>query len=100
MVDTTEDRAPIYDRADELIALANTQAKSVPMGDVSVSTLYAAARYNALVAACGHDSSEGMRQNFDEIVDYFVSQYSKMLQENLDDYIANFEAYKDENRGD
>jgi len=28
-----------------------------------------------------------------ETLDYFVSEYQKMLEENLDDYIENFEFY-------
>jgi len=55
--------------------------------------MYATARFNAWVSACGWNSSEEMAAAKDETLEYFVAEYRKMLMENLDDYIENFESY-------
>lgn len=80
-------------RADEQIHLANAQLAEVGRGKVSASFMYAVARFNAWVSACGFDSPDEMRASRDEAVEYFVNEYRQMLSQNLDDYIANFEAY-------
>ena len=41
----------------------------------------------------GWNSSEEMAAAKDETLEYFVAEYRKMLMENLDDYIENFESY-------
>ena len=90
-----------YDRADEHIRLSNEQlAKQPDRGKVSASTLYSASRFNAWVSACGFASSEQMAKARGETVDYFVEQYRLMLEDNLDDYIANFSSYMQVKTGD
>lgn len=91
-----EDPTPdsdFYDRADAVIDVANGQLTEMARGQVSASTLYAAARFNAWVSASGWTSAEEMRVARDETIDYFVRQYRAMLAENLDDYIENFDRY-------
>jgi hypothetical protein len=82
-----------YNRADTLIHLANDQLKKIGRGKVSASFLYGASRFNAWVSACGFDSAEQMQNAKQQTVEYFVEQYQKMLEENIDDYIANFSGY-------
>lgn len=82
-----------YDRADEMIAVANRQSKSAKVGDVSASSLYAVARFNAFASAIAHRSSEGLSADKAEILDYFTGQYRAMLEEQLDDHVANFDVY-------
>jgi len=83
-----------YERADAHIHLSNDQiSKNVGKGKVSASFMYSVARFNAYVSACGFDSSQGMSEEKEEIISYFVSEYRKMLDENVDDYIQNFESY-------
>jgi hypothetical protein len=82
-----------YDRADAVIHLANAQLEQLTRGKVSASTLYAASRFNAWISACGFNTAEEMEAAKEETVEYFVAEYRKMLVENLDDYIANFEKY-------
>lgn len=55
--------------------------------------MYATARFNAWVSACGCSSAQEMSTARAETVDYFVGQYRKMLEENLDDYIEHFNRY-------
>ena len=82
-----------FDRADAVVNLANTFLEQVTRGKVSASLLYATARYNAWVSACGFENGSDMRDMKEETIEYFVQEYRKMLSENLDDYIENFEGY-------
>jgi hypothetical protein len=82
-----------YDRADAVIHLANEQNKEIDRGKVSASLMYAAARFNSWVSACGFDSAEDMSGAKYETVEYFVKKYRAMLEENLDDYIEHFGKY-------
>ncbi|ODS63569.1 MAG: hypothetical protein ABS41_05200 [Arenimonas sp. SCN 70-307] len=82
-----------YDRADEVIRLANRQLAGSTRGKVSASCMYATARFNAWVSATGFTSSEEMGAAKQETIEYFVEQYRSMLDENLTDYISNFDGY-------
>lgn len=83
-----------YDRADAHISLANENiSESVGRGKVSSSFLFAASRFNAWVSACGWTNGKEMAEAKQQTVDYFVDEYRKMLEENLEDYINNFDEY-------
>ena len=83
-----------YDRADAHIHLSNDQiTEETGRGMVSASFMYAVARFNAWVSACGFRNSGQMRQAKAETIDYFMAEYRKMLEGNLDDYISNFDSY-------
>ncbi|WP_394751348.1 DUF3144 domain-containing protein [Spongiimicrobium salis] len=87
-----------YNRADEHINLSNKHLMDESRGKVSASMMYSVARFNAWVSACGWNSGEEMSLAKEETLKYFVEEYKKMLSENLDDYIENFESYmKSEN---
>lgn len=55
--------------------------------------LYGTARFNAWLSATGWNNAEEMKKAKDETLEYFVTEYRKMLEENLNDYIENFETY-------
>ena len=82
-----------FNRADAHIKLSNEQLRNINAGKVSASMMYATARFNAWLSACGFHSGEEMSDARDATVDYFVEQYRSMLKENLDDYIKNFGNY-------
>lgn len=82
-----------WERADKVIALANELVKDSTIGKVSSSLLYAAARFNSFNVATSVSSVEEMKKDKQEAIRYFTEQYKKMLTENLDDYIANYESY-------
>jgi len=63
-----------YSRADAVIHLANDQMNDVSRGKVSASCMYATARFNAWVSACGHGSAEEMAAAKTETLEYFVKQ--------------------------
>lgn len=91
----SEEKTPqeFWDRADEIIALANHQVKESTVGKVSSSLLYAAARFNSFNVANSASSKDEMKNDRDEAIAYFLEQYRKMLEENIDDYIEHFEKY-------
>lgn len=83
-----------YNRADDHIHLANDQiTEEIGKGKVSASFMYSVARFNAYVSACGFDSKDEIIEAKKETMEYFVEEYKKMLEENLDDYISNFDKY-------
>ncbi|WP_322028183.1 DUF3144 domain-containing protein [Burkholderia sp. BCC1977] len=83
-----------YNRADAHINLSNEQLKMVDgRGKVSSSMMYATARFNAWVSACGHASGEDMREMREETIQYFCDEYRKALELHFDDYAENFERY-------
>ena len=83
-----------YDRADAHIELSNSQiTPQVERGKVSASFMFSVARFNAWISACGFSSSEGMKNSKQKMVDYFMKEYKSMLEENLDDYINNFNSH-------
>ena len=83
-----------FDRADAHIHLSNSQIEGVNHGKVSASMTYATARFNAYVSWSGFDDKAAFAEARDEAIDYFVEQYQMMLEENLDDYINNFDLYR------
>lgn len=90
-----------YDRADAHIHLSNSQISgAVTRGKVSASMMYATARFNSWVSACGSRTDEELLAAKEQTIEYFVTQYKKMLRENLEDYIENFDAYMKPPRGD
>ncbi len=85
-----------YERADAHIHLSNDQiSEDIGHGKVSASFMFALARFNAYISATGSDSKEDMIAEKQEAIEYFVSEYRKMFEENYDDYIKNYEKYMD-----
>ncbi len=92
----TDDK--FYERADEHINLSNNQLKLESKGKVSASMLYGTSRFNAWLSASGWNNGEEMKNAKEETLEYFVSEYRKMLDENLNDYINNFENYMNQKK--
>ncbi len=84
-----------YERADAHINLSNEQLKEIGSGKVAESMMFSLARFNSWISAGGYKSGEEMVEERDVIIQYFTTQYIKMLGENLDDYIENFDKYMD-----
>lgn len=83
-----------YERVDTLIALANGYVKAnVHPAFTNNSFMFAASRFNAWVAAAGYENGEEMAREKEEILNFFVNQYKLMLNENLDNYIENYESF-------
>ncbi|MFT4665982.1 MAG: hypothetical protein ACI9VN_000200 [Patescibacteria group bacterium] len=88
-----------FSRADEHIDLANKHLSSTSKGKVSASMMYSLARFNSWISACGFDKAEEMKEAKAETVKYFLTEYEKMLNENFDDYIGNFDKYMKQKEG-
>jgi hypothetical protein len=82
-----------WQRADEYIEVANSQSKSESSGKVGSSFLYAAARFSAFDVASSSGSAEEMKTDKDEAISFYVEQFRKMITENMDEYIENYESY-------
>jgi len=82
-----------WQRADEYIAVANNQSKSESTGKVGSSLLYAAARFSAFDVASSSANSEEMKTDKEEAISFYVEQFRKMITENMDEYIENYESY-------
>lgn len=82
-----------YDRADEHISLSNAQLKDCDPGKVSASMMYATARFNTWLTAQGFNDGNEMRTFNKKNIQYFVAEYKKMLEQNMEEYAKNFEEY-------
>lgn len=82
-----------WQRADQFINLANQQSQEVSPGEVSVSMLFAAARYNAFIAAATAKNIDELKKNKEEAIRYFSNQYYEMFAENIEDWIENYDQY-------
>jgi len=83
-----------YERADQHIRLSNQQiTEEIGKGKVSASMLFATSRFNAWISASGWETAEELANAKQETIEYFLTEYRKMLEENLDEYIENFEEY-------
>lgn len=86
-----------WDRADQFVNLANEQSQNVSPGEVSSSFLYAAARFNAFVAAATARNIDELKNNKEEAIRYFSNQYHEMFVENIEDWIKNYEKHINNN---
>jgi len=98
----TDNKAPenqavdekFFERVDTLIAITNGYIKAnVHPEFASNSFMFAASRFNAWMAAAGHKNVEDFANEKEKILAYYSDQYKLMLNENLDDYIKNFDKY-------
>lgn len=92
MSEETQDIA-YWDRADEIINLANQQTEDAASDDVNGSLLYATARFNAFLIAASAEKADDIKAGKEEAIEYFTKQYRQLLSENIDDYIENFDEY-------
>jgi hypothetical protein len=81
---------------DQFINLANEQEGDNPGSFqlVGASLMFAAARYNTYLVARANGTQENFLAKKDEAKAYFIEQFTKMLNDNISDYEANFEKYR------
>ncbi len=83
-----------YKRADAHIQLSNEQiTEKIGRGKVSASFMFSVARFNSYITATRWNSRDELIAAKEDVMGYFVSEYRKMLEENLDDHIENFDEY-------
>ncbi|MCX7242123.1 MAG: DUF3144 domain-containing protein [Burkholderiales bacterium] len=71
-------------RVDQFIHLANEMAEGGKDGEASAAILFAAGRYNAF----NFLSNNGAEQDRAAAVDFYVSEYRKALESNLDGVVG------------
>jgi len=87
-----ENKQEFVRRADEHIQTANAQINEyVTPGEVSASFMYGVARFNAWLAAREYKSAEDFKAEKEKAMEYFISEYKKMLEEHIDNHIQNFD---------
>jgi hypothetical protein len=77
--------------ADIFIDLANEQIRSAPKENVGMALLFAASRFNAFVVASHCKTLDRYDSDREKAVEFFSTEYLRMLQENLEDYRRAFE---------
>jgi Protein of unknown function (DUF3144) len=82
-----------FQRADAHINLSNEQLSQDIHGRVSASMLYATARFCTSLSARGYQTGADMAAHRAESIDYFVREFLLALEENMAEYIKNFESY-------
>jgi hypothetical protein len=80
-----------WNRANAHINLANDQCGSAHPNEVGASTLFASARFNAFIVARATGSGQNMKLERERALEYLTDQFRKMMTENLDDFIENYE---------
>lgn len=77
----------MYQIADQFIALANQLSQQEnDIGKVGTAMRFASARFNAFEAAI---KSTNLAAEKDNALEWFSNEFKAMLNENLDDHIAN-----------
>ncbi len=100
-LEITPEMQAFYQRADEIIGVANSQlGPNAHSGQVGASLLSAAARYSASVASIGFVKGDDFAKEKDDIVEFYTKQYRQMLSDNLTDYAQNFDKYVQLNKED
>lgn len=92
-MDNRDPNKEIYiKRADAHILLANEQMnEEVTAGEVSSSFMYGLTRFNAWVAARSYKSAEDLEAEKEKAIDYFVTEYKKMLEQHINEHIKKFD---------
>lgn len=93
-IEITPEMEAFFQRVDAFINLANSQlGQDSHSGQVGASLLYAATRYSASVASIGFNNSDDFENEKQQIIEFYSKQFKQMLNDNLDDYVKNFDAY-------
>ena len=90
-MDDAAKRQQILEMADKFITLGNDLIRSQDLGTVGAAFRYAAARFAAFEA---HQKTQSLASDKAGALEWFSTEYRKMLLENLDDYIATDKAGK------
>ncbi len=83
-----------WDRADEFITLANKQAGTAQIGQVSASLMFAASRFNSSGVIVHAESAAEMEKYKEQAVTYFRDQFRKMSLDNLEDQIRSLDKHR------
>ncbi|MDO4251307.1 MAG: DUF3144 domain-containing protein [Moraxella sp.] len=89
-----KDATAFFERADNIISLANSQLSPTShAGQVAASLTYAAARFAVSAASIGFVKGDDFIKEKEDIIAFYTKQYQQMLADNIEDYASNFEKY-------
>lgn len=91
-----DDDRKFFEYIDAYIGLANAHEgnnKGAPQL-VGASLMFAAARYNTYLVARAQNDKAAFDAKKEEAKGYFMDQFSKMLDDNWQDYGMNFDQYR------
>lgn len=87
MSQANNNETTIFQLADQFIALANELAQQhEDLGKIGTALRFAAARFNAFEAAV---KSGDLKAEKSSALEWFTNEYREMLDDNLEDHIAN-----------
>jgi len=82
-----------WKNVDTFISAANKMSTDQGIDNTSSTLLYAAARFSAFNAASKYKEAEALSLDKEEAIKYFTATFTKMFQQNMDDYEKNFDQY-------
>lgn len=91
---SSKDSQSFFDRADQIITLANSQLSPTShAGQVTASLTFAAARFAVSSASVGFFKSDDFAKEKSQIIQFYSEQYKQMLSDNIDNYVENFDEF-------
>ncbi len=86
--------------ADAFIEVANQQCDSVDNSRVGSAMLFASARFASFVVASHSRNREQFESEIDNALEFFSSEFKRMLGENLEEYKSVFSQQEQEAAGE
>ncbi len=84
----------LYDLVDALVELANQATdQDLDPGEAHQAMMFAAARYGAFIVAASSESKDDFEQDKLDARNFYMDQFRQLLNENFDDYLANYNDY-------
>lgn len=84
----------IFDLVDALVERVNQATDdSLTPGDAHQALMFAAARYGAFIVADSSETKADFQQDKLDSRNFYMDQFRQLLNENLDDYLHNFNDY-------
>ncbi len=81
------------DTTNKLIEIANEMGAKYGDHKTGVAFIYAAARYNAYIAASSVTSAEALEESRPKAIEYFSNRFRQLYDGNMQEYVAHFEEY-------
>ena len=82
--------------ADSFIDVANKQSDKVDSAQVGSSMIYASARFSSFVVASHSNDLNHFESEIDNAVEFFTSEFKRMLIDNMQEYKSVFTAEPEE----
>jgi hypothetical protein len=81
-------------RCDEFIDLANQQHAETDLANVNTALLFSAARFAVFGTVRQFENIEQIKQEQNQITDFFVQRFKEMVDQNFEEYVERFDEYQ------